>query len=293
MSKSLLIVLFGEPRGIGNSNDCPGTNQFDAILQNETLMRNVDKIHVHWSITVDRVSFPWWDNTYMIDRNGDRWEATEYLPDEQILNNVHKFMQPYNECVTYDIHLRKSSRLRWGKEYHHSIMRGLNEDYDFVMFHRPDSNLDVEGSDFYRVFEKFFHTETPAVCVTACPTDTLWKAKEEGISDIPHAGFWITWNAYEIMLWNKKGLRLLERFIRLKSEHEQDYLNITDNSSEWFHDDTKKYQKLLQSWNNNQRIDQAETLWGVTLLAISTFAHDFVVLDALPFRSLIRKQGNV
>ena len=63
MGKSLKVILFGEPRGIGNHNDCPGTNQFDTILTNSTLISRVDRIHVHWSITLKKVSHQPWNNS--------------------------------------------------------------------------------------------------------------------------------------------------------------------------------------------------------------------------------------
>lgn len=287
LSKSLLIVLFGEPRGIGNSADCPGTNQFDVILSDPDLMNTVDRIHVLWSITTERISFQKWENTFMVDRNGTRWEAHDYLPQDQILQNIDKFMQPYTDRVTYEVHIRQPSTLRWGREYHNVIVKALKDDYDFVMFHRPDSNISTKDNKDKTFYKEFLVTDIPGVCVTPNPSETLWKFYNEGIADKPWQGFYVSWNAYEIMLWNKKGLDLLEQYIRLKAKYEHEYVNFVYDPK--FPDETEG---VFQSWYSEQRIDQAEDFWSVTLLAINTFAHKFIVIDQLPFRSLIRMKGD-
>ena len=292
MGKSLKVILFGEPRGIGNHNDCPGTNQFDTILTNSTLMSRVDRIHVHWSITLKKVSHQPWNNSYMVDRYGVRWEETEYLPQEQILKNIEKFMHPYlaksPRLVTYDVHIREPSTLRWGKEYHKVIVDALSENYDYIMFHRPDSNIEVKKdgrADKRKLYSKFLDTDIPAVCITPNPNKTLWTYYDKGTETQPWAGFYVSWNAYEIMLWNRNGLILLEQFIKLKAMNEHKHVNFE------YPGGFPEGWGVFQSWYTSQRIDKAEDFWSVVLLAISTFSHNFMVIDNLPFRSLIRQKG--
>ena len=89
--KTLLIVLYGEPRGIGNHDECPGTNQLDYIL-NWPDIQDFKSVHVSFSITTERVSHQPWDNSYMIDRNGQKWNAEHFLPEHKIRENINKWM---------------------------------------------------------------------------------------------------------------------------------------------------------------------------------------------------------
>lgn len=293
--KTLLIVLYGEPRGIGNSDECPGTNQLDYIL-NWPDIQDFESVHVSFSITTERVSNQPWDNSYMVDRNGLRWNAEHFLPESKIRENINKWMQTVDSgllSLSWDIHIRKPSALRWGIEYHLAITRALQRDNDFFIFHRLDNNVAYEKIEHARgrSFRKFLANseDVPAVATVTNGHHTMHQHRDSRYEELDVSdgnkvkqGITIFWTNYEMMMWNRPGLEALEKLLHIKAQNERFYHN-------WESEYTSHSASLpYLSWIQHTRIDSGENFWAVILSSMSALYHNFVVLDVLPFRSLIR-----
>lgn len=290
--KTMFYGMFGEPRGLGNSMDCPGTNQLDIMLNDPSIDTYIDEIHVHWSITNEQVSFKSWDMGYMIDRYGQEFRADEYMPREDIESNIKKYMQPYVDRVTYDIHFREPNICRWGKEYHDMLIRALNGGYDYIYLHRPDSNLyygwyDTTNSAFVDFLSSDINDPAPAVFIAPSPEDNMWRVIQPGQHETQkYAGLYILWANYESIMMNKQALKLIEPFFKLKAQNEHLYFN------DLYKTEFSKHDPWL-SFDIESRIDTGENLWAVILLATSACHYKFSVIDKLPFRSMIREAPRV
>lgn len=281
MERSLYIILFGEPRGLGNSLDCPGSNQIDKILELEELSSRFERIHIRWSLVLDKVSYQPWDNDYMIDKYGERWNSHEYMDKDSVVQSIRNYMRPYADRITFDVYFREPNLLRWGKDYHNEIKLALDSNYSHIMWHRPDLNLKLEKyKDYDKKFDAFLQeNEKPVVAVTRAP-HFLLRTFEEGIDQVPHSGVFMLWNNYEITLWNRAALEIAEKLIFIKAEN-QEYYTPPDPF-----DPLTEESPFAQFMYAH---DGAETFWGIMILAMSALTHRFTALDVLPIRSLIRE----
>ena len=295
LDKTLLIVLYGEPRGIGNHDECPGTNQLDYIL-NWPDIQDFKSVHVSFSITTERVSHQPWDNSYMIDRNGQKWNAEHFLPEHKIRENIDKWMLSTDSGLmelSWDIHIRKPSTLRWGIEYHLAITKALCSDTDFFIFHRLDNNVAYEDMKHARgrSFQKFLANSenTPAVVTVTNGHRNMYRHRDSRYEELDTSdgnkvkqGMTTFWTNYEMMMWNRPGLEAVEKLLHIKAQNERFYHNWESEYTS--HNASVPY----LSWTEHTRIDSGENFWAVILSSLSVLYHNFVVLDVLPFRSLIR-----
>ena len=287
-NKSLLVILYGEPRGLGNSPDCPGSNQFDIIFDNKDIYSVFDKKKVLWYIS-DTTIAPTrpWDNTFMIDKNDNSWSCKEYLPMPDIIRNIHAYMKNY-KGIDYEIKVRQDHSHRWGKDYLDCIDYALNGDYDCTLFHRPDSNIteeyvkEPEDKERLRLCFKDFlikKTDTPVVCLPAFPNGNMTELVE---TDTEYKKAYCSfWNTFEMMAWNRAGLESLRTIIKLKcdnlthSEKDEQNENYRGHHAHWMHVE-------------NENLSIAENFWPMVLNMLKIIYPKFTVLDVLPWRSFIR-----
>ena len=295
LDKTLLIVLYGEPRGIGNHDECPGTNQLDYIL-NWPDIQDFKNVHVSFSVTAERVSSQPWDNSYMVDRNGQKWNAEHFLPEHKIRENIDKWMGSVDSGLlelSWDIHIRKPSTLRWGIEYHLAVTKALCSGADFFIFHRLDNNVGYENIKHARArsFQKFLANSEniPAVATVTNGHRNMHRHRDSRYEELDVSdgnkvkqGLTIWWTNYEIMMWNRSGLEAVEKLLYIKAQNERFYHNWESEYT------AHKASVPYLSWIEHTRLDQAENFWAVILSSMSALYHNFVVLDVLPFRSLLR-----
>ena len=282
--KKLVIVLYGEPRGLGNHKDCPGTDQLHKILSWPDF-QNFKSVHVIFSVTDKKVSFQNWDNDYMIDMDGERWSSVDYLSQHEIKENIDRWMELHDSNITWEINFRQPNPSRWGVSYHHVILKALETNADFFIFHRPDSNLNYEHitETKYKNFKTFMNYDslTPAV---ACVQNNE-KIGNHMWDEVEKNAIMIWWTNFEIMMWNREGLRAAEKFFHIKAINDCKYM-IND-------DELLQNLKDKQFMSRRSKIGSAEPLWAIILMAISITHPDFVVLDVLPFRSCIRSKASM
>lgn len=290
--KSLLLILYGEPRGIGNSPACPGSNQLDVIFENKEIYSSFESIKVLWYITDTTVApdRPW-DNTYMIDKNDQYWSCEKYLPTEQIMSNIHNHMVQYKsdtKDISYEIKIRTNHLHRWGLDYLDCIDYAIDGGYDRTIFHRPDSNIAIEyieEEDDKRTlavaFKDFLTKETdaPVVCLPKFTNGSMCELIETQ-TDYKKA-YCIFWNTFEMMAWNKAGIKALRDIIKLKCDN----LTLSEKyeQNEIYRGHPANYLHV-----ENENLSIAENFWPITLNMLKIINPKFTVVDLLPWRSFIR-----
>lgn len=294
MPKKLLIVLYGEPRGIGNDMSYPGTNQLDVLLNSLVVHSNFDKIHIHWCLTDSRaiVYNKWvtWDNSYTIDKNGKRWNCTTYMKQEDIAKNVHNQMVEYKKLygnkLTYFIGFRdKQNTYRWGADYYNCFKYSINHNFDFTIVSRPDLNIGYEEERLdnnYNLLRDIVNNpenyDYPFVMTPRFYSNTTIIEGKDLVLDVPSRGF-------EIMLFNSSGVKLLEPFLKVSA--------INNNSISDMSDIFPRRERDVSSFASTM---VAERFWPILLNSMSAINKNFAILDSLPWYGVMRdhvKRNNI
>lgn len=295
MSNKLLIVLYGEPRGIGNDMSCPGSNQLDILLNSLIVHSNFDKIHVYWCLTDSTavVYNKWitWDNTYTVDKHGKKWNCNTYMKQEDIAKNVHKHMADYKKLygnnITYNIGFRDiNNTYRWGYDYYNCFRYAVNNNFDFTIVSRPDINLGYEKhllDNNYNMLRDIIinptnHDYPFAMTPKYKNSVSMVEDKDNLILKYPSKG-------YEIMLFNYAGIQLLEQFLKISA--------INNNKISSMDDVYPRRERDVSCFGLTM---VAERFWPIVLNSMSAINNNFSILDSLPWYGVMRehvKRSNI
>lgn len=284
--KKLLIILYGEPRGIGNSIHCPGTNQLDVILNSILIHHYIDKIHVLWCVN-DTTAVTYnkhidWDNQYMIDKNGVKWDSKNYMNQSHISANIRNHMSEYKklygDSITHSVSFRDpNNTYRWGKDFYNCFKFALNGEYDFVISSRPDVNLAYiyenfdQNHNILRDILTLKHSEKPVVITTVFESKISMREYKDGLKLLQPDNF-------DIMFFNLEFIKLLEPFLRVSSIH-----NNNISADEIYKIPLDRTVSLFPM------TIVAERFWSLLLNTMTAINHNVMMCDCLPWKAVIRK----
>lgn len=271
MSKTLLIILHGEARGLGTSYDSAGPNVLDVILANTHILEAFsNRIHVLWSISNTKLSYEnRWDISYSIDKNGNKIPSTDYLTSDEVEHNISNFMSEYSQQCTYEIMWREPIEQRWGKGYATALNYSVANNFDFTIMSRPDMNISAEQESELFIQTLKVEDNSPKVILNQGPTNTLlaYHAATDNHTLIRRN--------YEIMMWNKPALKILAELMTTKAKF--DWGKPSDLPGE-------------SPYNPPWGLDGAETFWSLILVLMVAFVgSEHLIVQGLPFRNQLRE----